>query len=143
MHEIHKGCAEELKSGKDVVLFAIGAMVSPCLEASKILETNGIKAGVVNARFVKPLDEQMIRKMARDVGVIVTVEDNIIAGGFGSAVLEHVNAQKYNWAKILRLGLPDEFIEHGTRNELLDKYGLTPEKIATSVSLFVKQTGVK
>jgi 1-deoxy-D-xylulose-5-phosphate synthase len=85
----------------------------------------------------------MIRKIARDVGMIVTVEDNVIAGGFGSAVLEYINTQNFNWTKVLRLGLPDNFIEHGSRNELLDKYGLVPEKIASSVSSFVKQIGVK
>ena len=143
LHEILKGRAEELKTGKDIVLFAIGAMVEPCLKASEILAADGIAAGVVNARFVKPLDEQMIRKIVREVGVIVTVEDNITAGGFGSAVLEHINEQGFNWTKILRLGLPDAFIEHGSRNELLDKYGLTAEKIANSVSSFVKQTGVR
>lgn len=143
LREIHKGCAEEIKPGRDVVLFAIGDMVEPCVKAAKILEKMGIEAGVVNARFVKPLDAQMIRKMVRDVGVIVTVEDNVIAGGFGSAVLEHINSQNLNWTKVLRLGLPDEFIEHGKRNELLDKYGLTPEKIADSVSSFVRQTGVR
>ncbi len=137
------GKAEQLTTGKDVVFMAVGTMVEPCLKASEILLSRGISAGVVNARFVKPLDEQMIRRLARDVGVIVTVEDNVLAGGFGSAVLENINTQNLNWAKLLRLGLPDKFIEHGARSQLLEKYGLNPEGIAAATNSFMQNFGVK
>ncbi|HEY3426476.1 MAG TPA: 1-deoxy-D-xylulose-5-phosphate synthase [Negativicutes bacterium] len=142
-HKINIGCAEELKSGSDVVLLGIGAMVESCQAASLLLAEQGIRAGVVNARFIKPLDEQIIRCLARDVGRIVTVEDNMLAGGFGSTVLESINSQNLNWVKILRLGLPDHFVEHGTRTQLLDKYGLTVEKITAAVSVFMKGIGVR
>lgn len=137
------GDAEQLKSGSDIVFLAVGVMVEPCRKASELLVAQGIQAGVINARFIKPLDEQMIRRLARDVGMIVTVEDNILAGGFGSAVLEYLNDQQFNWVKILRLGFPDKFIEHGTREQLLEKYGLTAEGIAESVGSFVKKFGAR
>ena len=143
MHKISIGCAEELKQGKDVAFFAIGAMVQSALAASEILETHGIKAGVVNARFVKPLDETLLRQVARDARIIVTIEDNVLAGGFGSAILEYLNSQNFSWVKVLRLGIPDKFIEHGTRAELLGLYGLTPEKIADRVAAFIQQFGAK
>lgn len=137
------GRAEEIRTGKDVVLLATGAMVATCMDASERLAAKGFSTGVVNARFVKPLDEQLIRRLARDIGVIVTVEDNISAGGFGGAVLEYINSQNLNWVKLLRLNLPDQFIEHGTRAELLDKYGLTGEGIATAVETYLQKFVVK
>ena len=143
LQQLPIGVAEELKVGRDLVFLAIGAMVDPCRAASELLEAQGIQAGLINARFIKPLDEQMIRRLSRDVGIIVTVEDNILAGGFGSAVLEYVNEQNLNWVKVLRLGLPDQFIEHGTREQLLEKYRLTPERIADDVSSFVQKFGAR
>lgn len=143
MQRIQLGRAEELKQGKDVAFFAVGAMVQSALAASELLEKRGIKAGVINARFVKPLDEALLRQIARDVRVIVTIEDNALTGGFGSAVLECLNSQHLNWVKVLRLGIPDKFIEHGTRSELLGLYGLTPEKIADRVGVFLQQFGAK
>lgn len=137
------GRAEELRPGKDVVLLASGVMAAPCLAASDLLARHGIRAGVVNARFIKPLDEQLIRRLARDVGVIVTVEDNLLAGGFGSAVLEYINAENLNWVKVFRVGLPDKFIEHGSRPQLLAKYGLTGEGIAAVVAQYMQRFGVR
>lgn len=137
------GASEQLKDGNDVVFFATGAMVEPCQAAREILADQGIQVGVVNARFIKPLDEQMIRRLSRDAGIIVTVEDNILAGGFGSAVLEYINEQNFNRVKLLRLGFSDKFIEHGTREQLLTKYGLTAEGIAAEVSSFMKRFGMR
>ncbi|MGI6093301.1 MAG: 1-deoxy-D-xylulose-5-phosphate synthase [Veillonellaceae bacterium] len=143
LKQIDIGTAEELKQGKDIVFFAIGTMVGTCMEASKILEERGIKAGVVNARFIKPIDEALLRRIAREVGIIVTVEDNVLAGGFGSAVIETLSACNLNWVKTLRLGLPDKFVEHGTRTELLELYELTTNKIVDRVSTFMQQFGVR
>ncbi|MBC8015527.1 MAG: 1-deoxy-D-xylulose-5-phosphate synthase [Sporomusaceae bacterium] len=137
------GVAEELKVGHDIVFLATGTMVDTCRAASELLGAQGIQAGLINARFIKPLDEQMIRRFSRDVGIIVTVEDNILAGGFGSAVLEYINEQNLNWVKVLRLGLPDKFIEHGTREQLLEKYRLTADSIAADVSSFLKRFGAR
>lgn len=143
LKRLELGKAEELRTGKDVVLLAAGAMVEHCMIASDELAGSGISAGVVNARFIKPLDEELLRRLARDNGIIVTVEDHVLAGGFGSAVLEHINSQNYNWVKVLRLGLPDQFVEHGTRAELLAQYGLTADGIAASVKSFLKSHGAR
>lgn len=137
------GVAEKIKSGNDIVFLTAGVMVEACRAATELLALQGIQAGLVNARFIKPLDEEMIGRLAREVGTIVTVEDNILAGGFGSAVLEYVNEQQLDGVRVLRLGFPDKFIEHGTRNQLLKKYGLTAEGIATEVSSFVKRFGIR
>lgn len=137
------GVAEKIKSGNDIVFLTAGVMVEACRAATELLALQGIQAGLVNARFIKPLDEEMIGRLAREVGTIVTVEDNILAGGFGSAVLEYVNEQQLEGVRVLRLGFPDKFIEHGTRNQLLKKYGLTAEGIATEVSSFVKRFGIR
>jgi 1-deoxy-D-xylulose-5-phosphate synthase len=141
--ELEFGKAEELISGNDVTLLALGSMVTPCLEASALLGQQGIKAGVVNARYAHPLDEDMIRKLARDTGVIITVEDNILAGGFGSSVLESINAGNYNWVKILRLGLPDKFIEHGTRMQILEENKLDAPGIAGKVKEYMLRFGAR
>lgn len=143
VRQITIGKAEELASGTDVVFLAVGSMVEPCLAASKQLAAKGIQAGVVNARFIKPMDEEMIRKLSREFRNIITVEENMLAGGFGSAVLEYIHSQNFNWVRVLRLGIPDQFIEQGKRAQLLEKYGLTAEGIASSVSSFVQRFGVR
>jgi 1-deoxy-D-xylulose-5-phosphate synthase len=141
--QLEIGAAEEFNEGTDVVFLAIGAMVEPCRAASEILALAGLRAGVVNARFVKPLDGKIIRKLVRQTGLIVTVEDNVLAGGFGSAVLEYINEHRYNWVKILRLGFPDQFVEHGARTQIMEKYDLTAEGIAQQVQIFIKQMGMR
>lgn len=143
LHALEIGCSEELKIGKDLTFLAIGTMVQPCIEAVELLAQQGIDAGVVNMRFIKPLDGKMIRKASREAGLIVTVEENILAGGFGSAVLEYINQQQLNWVKVLRLGLPDEFIEHGARSKLLQKYQLDSLGIAAQVQDYLQEYGVK
>lgn len=137
------GKAEELIHEGTMALLAIGAMVDPCLQAAGLLAQKGISCRVINARYLKPLDGELIRRLARETGAIVTVEDNSLAGGFGSAVLEYINTNNLNWVKILRLGWSDQFIEQGSRSELLAKYGMTPEGIAESVYSFHQQFGVR
>lgn len=137
------GKAETVQPGNEVVLLAIGAMVEPCKQAAALLAEKNITAGVVNSRFIKPVDEQLIRQLARNTGIIVTVEDNVLAGGFGSAVLEYINSHNLNWVKLLRLGLPDKFIEHGPRNYLMNKYSLNAQGIAANVETFLRQFGVR
>jgi 1-deoxy-D-xylulose-5-phosphate synthase len=145
LRELTIGKAEEIIAieNKKMVFLAIGAMTQPCVEAAALLEKKGILAGVINARFVKPLDNEAIRRLARKTGIIITVEDGVLAGGFGSAVLEYINSQNLNWVKVLRLGIPDEFVEHGKRSELLEMYGLTAEGIAKSVFEYYHQFGAK
>ncbi|OGX25604.1 MAG: 1-deoxy-D-xylulose-5-phosphate synthase [Omnitrophica WOR_2 bacterium RIFCSPHIGHO2_02_FULL_45_21] len=120
--------AEILKEGRDIAIIAIGAMVTSSLEAAALLEKENLDACVVNGRFVKPLDKELFLRLSAEFKYIVTVEDGILDGGFGSSVLELLNRP------ILRLGLPCEFIEHGKREWLLEKYGLDAKGIAQSVT---------
>ena len=124
---IKLGKAEVLSEGKDLAIFAIGSSVYPSLEASRRLAGEGIKAGVINARFIKPLDEELILNVLRNTKKIVTVEEGIVEGGFGSAILELMEKENIKGVKVKRIGFPSEFIEHGGRVELLKKYNLTSE----------------
>lgn len=126
------GKAEELCCGGDVSIWAAGTMVTPALAAAQLLRQDGIQAGVVNARFIKPLDTDLLCHLARECGHVVTVEENVLAGGFGSAVLEALEEQELA-AKVLRLGIPDQFVEHGPRQELLRALGLDARGIAAGV----------
>lgn len=140
---IQVGEAEMLNNGTDVALLAIGDRVHPALQAAEILNKQGIKAAVINARFVKPLDEEMLRRICREIGMLVTIEDHVLQGGFGSAVGEYLHAHGWGHVKLLKIGLPDHFIEHGTRSLLLEKYGLTAEKIAEQTLRFVRDQGAR
>ena len=133
------GEAEQLAFGEDIAIMAAGAMVEPGLAAGKLIEAETIRTGVFNARFIKPLDYGLLDKLAKQVKLMVTVEDNILTGGFGSAVLEYLNS-KNNQVRLLRLGLPDQFIEHGSRSILLKRYGLTAQGIADSIIKFIKNS---
>jgi 1-deoxy-D-xylulose-5-phosphate synthase len=128
--ELQLGKAEILREGKDVAIIALGAMVLPSLEAANLLEKEGIFCSVINARFIKPLDTELLNKIKAKI--IFTVEEGASSGGFGSAVQEALNRPVY------RIGLPDEFISHGSRDTLLDKYGLTTEGIAGRITEAVR-----
>ncbi|MCK4512912.1 1-deoxy-D-xylulose-5-phosphate synthase, partial [bacterium] len=109
------GKAERLRSGTDVCLLAIGSMVATALEAAETLAQSGIHASVVNARFVKPLDRELILEEAVRTGHVVTIEENVIAGGFGAAVMELLQAEGVYGVRVRVLGIPDEFLEHASR----------------------------
>lgn len=132
------GEAEVLSESEALTFVAIGTMVGACVRAAELLAAQGVQAGVVNARFVKPLDAKLLRALAQRTRALVTVEEHVLAGGFGSAVLEAVCENGCCQAKLLRLGLPDQFVEQGARGLLLDKYGLTPEKIADRALAFLR-----
>lgn len=133
--EIGKG--EIITDGSDVAIIALGNMVYPSLDAARILKKNGIDASVANARFAKPVDEEMILELANKCGYIVTVEDGALAGGFGSAVMEALEKHGAADIHVKRIGLPDKFIEHGTIKELHHLYGLDADSIARVVSIFI------
>lgn len=116
----------------EVAIFAVGTMVKSCVEASKLLREKKISVDVINARFVKPLDTELIKKSARAAKLLVTCEEGTLAGGFGSAVAEFLADEKIS-KPLLRLGIADKFVEQGTRVELLDLLGLTPQKIAQRI----------
>jgi len=117
----------------DVALIGIGYGVQPALAAAAGLAKDGIRAAVVNARFVKPLDETLILEVAEQTRRIVTIEDGVLAGGFGSAVLELLERRRVEGVSCLRLGLPDRFVEHGARKKLLEKYGLDGPGVEAAV----------
>ncbi|MDE2237175.1 MAG: 1-deoxy-D-xylulose-5-phosphate synthase, partial [Elusimicrobia bacterium] len=127
------------KDGQDVTLLAIGSRVHPSVEAAHILEDAGISAGVLNMRFVKPLDVELLLEAAAKTPNLVTVEDNVLNGGFGSACLEALCAAG-GQARVLRLGLPDRFIEHGAPHLLYDSVGLSAPKIAARVAEWLGRT---
>ncbi len=124
------GNSEVLREGKDVAIVAYGSMVNPSVEAAERLQTEGIAATVVNARFVKPLDAGTILDLARNFGLIVTVEEAYLAGGFGSAVLELLESGGLqDKVKLVRMGVDDEIVTHGDPKHLLSRYGLDADGI--------------
>ena len=137
------GKAELVKDGSEAAIIAIGNMVCPSIEAAKRLADEGISVAVVNARFVKPLDEELIIALAKKTGRVVTVEEHTVLGGFGSAVLECLDARGVTGIKTHRIGLPDSYIEHGAQKVLRQKYGLDAEGIYRSVREFVEKSRFK
>ena len=117
---------------------ALGTMVAPSLAAAETLAAQGVQATVVNARFAAPLDATMFTGLAQSTGRIVTVEENVTAGGFGSAVSEMFAAAGVT-VPTLHLGVPNEFVLHGKRDELLAQVGLDAKGIAERVLAFVRQ----
>jgi 1-deoxy-D-xylulose-5-phosphate synthase len=125
--EIGKGAL--LRKGGDAALVAVGSMVTTALEAADLLARKGMDVAVVNARFVKPIDRELILSAASGDVPIVTLEENALNGGFGDAVAELIEDEGLS-NSIARIGLPDEFIPHGKRVELLAESGLTAERVA-------------
>ena len=134
--EIGKG--QILREGKDAAIIAIGSTVYPSLEAAGILASEGIQVTVINSRFVKPLDKVLLCETASSFKKIVTVEENVLMGGFGSAVLELFEEAGISGFFVKRLGIRDEFVEHGTQAQLREKHGLDAKGIATAVRKLVE-----
>jgi 1-deoxy-D-xylulose-5-phosphate synthase len=132
LQKIPLGQAEVLKEGDDLLILALGASVYPALDAAAQLDQQGLKDSVVNARFVKPLDENLILTLAARIGRVLTVEENVVAGGFGSAVLELLADKGLTEVAVKRLGIPDVFVEHGSPAILRQKYGLDAAGILES-----------
>jgi 1-deoxy-D-xylulose-5-phosphate synthase len=129
--EIGKG--EVLKDGSDLAVIGIGSTVGPALAAAKKLSAEGLNIKVINARFVQPLDEELILKTAAATNKIITVEENILKGGFGSAVLELLAENGITGVQVKRLGIPDEFVRHASQAEQRHQYGLDEEGIIGAV----------
>lgn len=128
LHRLPVGKAEVVREGEDLLILAIGASVYPSLKAAEELEKLGYQATVVNARFVKPLDESLILNLAARRGRVLTVEENVLMGGFGSAVVELL-IDRGLLVPVKRLGIPDVFVEHGSPAILREKYGLDAKGI--------------
>ena len=124
------GTWETLRPGGDLAILAVGSCVHPALEAARELEAEGWRVGVVNARFVKPLDGALLAQTAAANALLLTAEENVLAGGFGAAVLEHLSAHGPAAVRVELAGIPDEFVEHGTQAALRAKYGLDAAGLA-------------
>ena len=118
------GKGQILKEGQDVLILAIGRSVDEALRAYSELSSMGISATVVNCRFVKPLDIELIGSLTKRIPQVITVEENVRQGGFGSAVLEALNDAGISGFHLERIGIPDAFIEHGAQDLLRSKYGV-------------------
>lgn len=139
LRSIEIGKGEVLREGRDVLILAIGTMVSPSIRAAERLETSGIHAAVINSRFLKPLDGDLIGEWARKVGKVLTVEENVLQGGFGSAVLELLQEKGLSSVQVKRLGIPDLFVEHGSPSVLRAKYGIDEAGIYRAVKEMVEK----
>ncbi|HRZ14020.1 MAG TPA: 1-deoxy-D-xylulose-5-phosphate synthase [Candidatus Omnitrophota bacterium] len=127
------GKPQILREGKAYVIFALGSMVYPAWEAAELLAAEGLSGTVVNSRFAKPLDRGLIKQIAARAPHIFTIEEGILEGGFGSAVMETLGLP------VVRMGLPGEFIAHGKRSALLEKYGLTAAGIARGIKESIRR----
>jgi 1-deoxy-D-xylulose-5-phosphate synthase len=135
------GKAELLEEGEDVGILAIGRGVPEALKAHQRLCEHGIRAAVVNCRFVKPLDADLITDLARRVPRLITVEENVLQGGFGSAVLELLSDEGLTQAAVERIGVPDCYVEHGPPQLLRAKYGLDAAAIVKAVDRLLRRHG--
>jgi len=133
------GKGELLREGADAAVLAIGSTVSPALRAADRLEGLGVHVAVINSRFLKPLDEELICSWAEKTGKVLTVEENVLQGGFGSAVLEIVQEKGLLSIWVKRLGIPDLFVEHGSQSLLRQSYGIDEEGIAKNVMEMVEE----
>ena len=126
------GAWEEMIAGTDAMFLAVGRMVSVAMRAAMALMEKGVSCGVIDARFIKPLDENMLRAAAEKYGLLVTLEDNVVSGGFGSAVNERLHAWGLK-SDVLNLGVPDRFIEQGTVSQQMADCGLDADSVAAAV----------
>ena len=133
LREIPIGKGEMLRNGKDLTLIALGSMVYPAIEAAEILSREGIECAVINARFVKPIDDELILESASRTGRVLTLEEHVLMGGFGSAVLELIGHAIPKGVRVRTLGVPDQFIEHGPRAQLRANLDLDAQGIVRRV----------
>ena len=126
------GCGEVVREGNDVLIVAYGAMVPKAVATAKCLAAVGVEVAVINARYLRPLDEALIHPMAKQIGKIVTMEEGALAGGFGSAVLESLQ-EKGLAIPMLRIGIPDRLVDHATPQQSFEALGLTPDQMAVRI----------
>ena len=126
------GRGELLREGDDLLIVAYGAMVHPALATATLLEEVGLSATVINARFLRPLDQALIHPLARRIGRVVTMEEGALPGGFGSAVLESLSDESIS-VDMLRIGVPDQLVDHATPQQSKEALGLTPVQMMTRI----------
>jgi 1-deoxy-D-xylulose-5-phosphate synthase len=135
------GKGQILKDGEDVLVLATGRTVYEALDAYVELSKQGISAAVVNCRFVKPLDIELIRSLAKKIPRIITIEENVRQGGFGSAVLEALNDAGITGFQLERIGIPDTFVEHGPQDLLRSKYGIDAAALVETANRLMRSSG--
>ena len=136
------GKGEIMTEGEDILIFAIGKSVCDALEAQKRLNNEGISVQVVNCRFVKPLDADLIVSLAQKIPRIITAEENVLHAGFGSAVLECLMDAGVTGIQVKRIGIPDTFVEHGKSELLRAKFGIDPDAIVKAARTLAGQAGI-
>ncbi|WP_226677138.1 1-deoxy-D-xylulose-5-phosphate synthase [Mesobacillus jeotgali] len=139
LKEIPIGTWEVLREGEDAAILTFGTTIPMAMEAAEILAKQGISAKVVNTRFIKPLDEEMLVGILNENMPILTIEEAILQGGFGSFVLETSHDLGYQHVEIDRMGIPDEFIEHGSVDKLLEEIGMTTEDVVLRMQKLARQ----
>lgn len=137
-HNIPIGSWETLKEGKDAAILTFGTTIPMAMEAAQILEKQGLSIRVINSRFIKPIDSTMLTELLDQNIPILTIEEAVLQGGFGSAILEYAGSHGYHQALIDRMGIPDQFIEHGDVDSLLKEIGLTTEEVVKRASLLAQ-----
>lgn len=142
LHEIPIGQSEILKQGRDVVLVATGASVSASLAAADMLADNGYRVSVVNMRYVSPLDENLMKMLAKENKYFITIEENVLSGGLGSKMALLIEKMGFSDICLKCIGIPDEFVVHGTQTELRAKYHLDAEGICLETLAFIEQLDV-
>ena len=130
---IELGKAEVLSWGTDAAIVCCGTQLADCVAAAEVLRGEGLSVGVINARFVKPIDKETMRRALTECSTVVTVEEGALAAGFGGALTEFAADEGLNTSHVRRIGLPDQFIEHGERAELLADFKLDSAGIAETV----------
>ncbi|MEH7009891.1 1-deoxy-D-xylulose-5-phosphate synthase [Neobacillus niacini] len=133
------GTWEVLKEGEDAAILTFGTTIPMAIEAAEVLEKQGISVKVVNARFIKPLDEKMLNQLFLKNIPILTIEEAILQGGFGSYVLEYAHDQGFYHQAIDRMGIPDQFIEHGDVNSLLEEIGMTTSEVVKRMTILARK----
>jgi 1-deoxy-D-xylulose-5-phosphate synthase len=142
LQPIELGKSERIRGGSDGTILSFGVQLAEAIAAAETLEAEGIHVGVINARFAKPIDRQMIAD-ALNTGFVVTVEEGMLMGGFGSAVLETANEMGFTTNLLTRLGIPDVFMEHGEREELLADLKLDRSGIAQTCRDLAQRSGIE
>lgn len=132
------GRGELLREGNDLLIVAYGAMNSKAMATAELLAVQGVESTVVNARFLRPLDDELLHPLARRIGKVVTIEEGTLSGGFGSAVTESLSDADIK-PSILRLGIPDVLVDHATPQQSFEKLGLTPAQMAETILTFVQR----
>ncbi len=137
LKQIPIGTWEVLREGRDIAILTFGTTIPMALEAAEKLAKDNVSVKVINARFIKPMDETMLHELFQSDMPILTIEEAVLQGGFGSAVLEFAHDHGYHQAVIHRMGIPDRFIEHGSVKELLQEIGLTTAHVVDRVKTII------